>query len=97
MGKIIEHGETAQGKILEGVIKTVDAIKTTIGPAGHGVAITSIAGLPEITRDGATVAKSVSFSDDKMNVGAELVKRAATLTEDQAGDGTSTTDRKSVV
>lgn len=91
MGKIIEHGETAQGKILEGVIKTVDAIKTTIGPAGHGVAITSIAGLPEITRDGATVAKSVSFSDDKMNVGAELVKRAATLTEDQAGDGTSTT------
>lgn len=90
MGKIIEHGEKAQGKILEGVIKTVDAIKTTIGPAGHGVAITSM-GLPEITRDGATVAKSVSFSDDQMNIGAELVKRAATLTEDQAGDGTSTT------
>lgn len=90
MGKIIKHGEIAQGTILEGVVKTVDAIKTTIGPAGHGVAITSM-GLPDITRDGATVAKSISFSDDQMNIGAELVKRAATLTEDEAGDGTSST------
>lgn len=89
-GKIIKIGEEAQEKIIEGVVKSVDAIKTTIGPAGKGVALDTGFGV-EITRDGATVAKSIKFKDREMNLGAELVKKAAESTERQAGDGSSTT------
>ena len=89
-GKIINHGLDTQAKMIEGVIKTVDAIETTLGPAGRCVAISNDFGNPEITRDGATVAKSVSFSDPIINMGAQLVKTAASRTEDQAGDSTST-------
>jgi len=89
-GKIIKQGTSAQEAIIEGVVKTVDAIKTTIGPAGKGVALINM-GFPEITRDGATVAKSIQFSDPAQNIGAQMVKKAATLTEEQAGDGTSST------
>lgn len=89
MGKIIEKGFGAQEKIIEGVIKTAEAIETTLGPAGRCVAIEGMTG-PEITRDGATVAKSVSFKNQYMNMGANLVKKAASRTEEQAGDSTST-------
>lgn len=89
-GKEIKHGTSAQEGIIKGVVKTVDAIKTTIGPAGKGVAIINMS-IPEITRDGATVAKSIQLSDPIENIGAQMVKKAATLTEDQAGDGTSST------
>ncbi len=89
-GKIIDKGSDTQSKIIEGVIKTADAIKTTLGPAGKCVAIDNGFGAPEITRDGATVAKSISFSDPLLNMGAELVKKAASRTEEQCGDSTST-------
>ena len=62
-GKIIEEGLNSQSKIIEGVKKTADAIKVTMGPSGKCVAITNF-GLgidPEVTRDGATVAKSIDF------------------------------------
>lgn len=88
--KIIKSGEEAQNKIIEGVVKAVDAIKTTLGPAGKGVALNAGGfGNIEITRDGATVAKSINFKDQELNIGAELVKKAAESTESQAGDGTS--------
>lgn len=90
-GKVINHGSDTQSRIIEGVIKTADAIKTTLGPAGKCVAIDSGFGAPEITRDGATVAKSISFSDPVLNMGAQLVKKAASRTEEQCGDSTSTT------
>lgn len=86
--KLIRRGESVQSKIISGVIKSAEAIKTTLGPSGHGVAIVTDFGV-DITRDGATVAKSLQFSDKEENIGAELVKKAASLTEDQAGDGTS--------
>lgn len=92
-GKIIEEGLNSQSKIIEGVKKTADAIKVTMGPSGKCVAITNF-GLgidPEVTRDGATVAKSIDFKDEHSNIGARLVKKAASLTEELAGDGTSTT------
>ena len=89
-GKIIKKGEISQEEIVTGVIKAVDAISTTLGPAGKGVAIMSMMG-PEITRDGATVAKSITFSNQGENIGASLVKTAASKTEEQAGDSTSTT------
>lgn len=88
-GKIIEKGFEAQEKIIKGVVKAAEAIETTLGPAGRCVAIDGMTG-PEITRDGATVAKSISFKDKYMNMGANLLRKAAARTEEQAGDSTST-------
>ena len=88
--KIIMHGSSTQGKIIEGVVAAVDAIKTTLGPCGKCVAITKDFGDPDISRDGSTVAKSISFKDPLKNMGATLVKKAASKTEETAGDSTST-------
>lgn len=85
-GKIILNGNE---KVIEGVVKTANTIKTTLGPAGKAVAIYNDLG-PEVSRDGATVAKSISFSDTAMNLGAQLVRSAASLSESLSGDGTST-------
>lgn len=90
-GKVLRFGSDAQSKVLAGVSAAADAIAKTLGPSGKCVAINNGFGSPEITRDGATVAKSISFKDKEMNMGAELVKKAASLTESQAGDSTSTT------
>ncbi len=86
-GKIISTGNR---KIIEGVVKTADTIKTTLGPAGKAVAIASDFGSPDVSRDGATVAKSISFNDPALNMGAQLVKDAASQAERLSGDGTST-------
>lgn len=86
-GKIIINGNE---KVIEGVVKTANTIKTTLGPAGKAVAISNDLG-PEVSRDGATVAKSVSFKDAGLNLGAQLVKAASSLSESLSGDGTSTT------
>ena len=85
-GKIIYTGNE---RVIEGVVKTANAIKTTLGPAGKAVAIYGDLG-PEVSRDGATVAKSISFKDSAMNLGAQLVRSAASLSESLSGDGTST-------
>ena len=88
-GKIIEMGNETQNNVIAGVKKAADAIKVTLGPAGKCVAISNEFGSPEITRDGATVAKTIQFKDQEMNIGAQLVKKAASLTEEACGDGTS--------
>ena len=90
MAKIVIKGEDARKKIIEGVIEASDAIITTLGPAGKFVAIENNMIGPEISRDGATVAKSISFKDGAKNAGAMLVRKAASLTEEQVGDGSST-------
>ena len=90
-GKIINFGYDAQGKVIEGVKDASTAIAKTLGPSGKCVAINNGFGSPEITRDGATVAKSISFKDKAKNMGAQMVRKAAALTESQAGDSTSTT------
>lgn len=90
-GKIINLGGNAQERIIEGVEKAANAIQRTLGPSGKCVSISNEFGAPEITRDGATVAKSIQFSDPELNQGALLVRKAAALTEEQAGDGTSST------
>lgn len=91
-GKIINSGLESQAKIIEGVEKAVEAIKVTLGPSGKAVAINidaMVNDAPEVSRDGATVAKSISFKDQSLNMGAQLVKKAASLTEEQVGDATS--------
>lgn len=90
MAKIVIKGEDARKRIIDGVIEASDAIITTLGPAGKFVAIENSMIGPEISRDGATVAKSISFKDGAKNAGAMLVRKAASLTEDLVGDGTST-------
>ena len=88
--KIIKTGSQCQKKIIEGVNKAADAIARSLGPSGKGIAFTDGYSV-NITRDGATIAKQIQFSDQEENFGAELVKKAASMTEDQAGDGTSST------
>ena len=90
MAKEINY-ETGKNKMIEGIDKTVDAVKVTLGPKGKCVAIQNGWGVPDITRDGATVAKAVELKDAAENMGAQLVKKAASNTEEQAGDGTSST------
>ncbi len=84
------QNDNIQDRIILGVEKTVNAIKTTLGPSGKCVAIQG-GEYPDITRDGATVAKAITLKDPIENMGAQIVKKAAQSTEEQAGDSTSTT------
>lgn len=90
MAKEINYDE-GRSKMFDGIDKTVNAVKVTLGPKGKCVAIQNGWGVPDITRDGATVAKAVDLLDPAENMGAQLVKKAASNTEEQAGDGTSST------
>lgn len=90
MAKEINYGE-GQSLMIAGINKTVDAVKVTLGPKGKCVAIQNGWGVPDITRDGATVAKAIDLVDPIENMGAQLVKKAASNTEEQAGDASSTT------
>lgn len=87
-GKIIKKG---QEKIIKGVNKATEAVKVTLGPAGHSVAISTDFGAVDASRDGANILKSINFKDQEENIGAQLVKKASTLTESEAGDSTTTT------
>lgn len=84
------QNQNIQDRIISGVEKTVNAIKTTLGPCGKCVAIQG-GEYPDITRDGATVAKAITLKDPIENMGAQIVKKAAQSTEEQAGDSTSST------
>src|SRR4029079_6493476 len=67
-----------------------DAVKTTLGPKGRNVALDKKFGTPTVTHDGVTVAKEIELEDPFENMGAQLLKEAATKTNDVAGDGTNT-------
>lgn len=86
--KIIAKGTDTQTEVINGVRKAVGAIKTTLGPSGKCVAIHTSYGV-DITRDGATVSKSISLKSQTEDIGAQLIRKAAENTERQAGDGTS--------
>ena len=89
MGKQVFHGESSRQRLLEGVNELADAVKVTLGPRGRNVVIQTEAS-PHITKDGVTVAKSVEFTDNTKNLGAQVIKEAAQQTADNAGDGTTT-------
>lgn len=76
--------------MLTGVNKIADAVQVTLGPKGRNVAIDQPYGTCKITKDGVTVAKSVDLADKVENMGAQLVKKVAAQTNDNAGDGTTT-------
>ncbi|MBQ3369318.1 chaperonin GroEL [bacterium] len=88
--KHIVFDHEAKSKILVGVNKLADTVKTTLGPKGRNVAIEKSFGAPKITKDGVTVAKEIELEDNIENIGAQLLKEVASKTNDVAGDGTTT-------
>lgn len=90
MAKQIIYGEEARAKLKAGVDKLANAVVTTLGPKGRNVAIDKKWGAPNVIHDGVTVAKEIELEDPFENMGAQLVKEAASKTNDVAGDGTTT-------
>ena len=90
MAKVLEFNETARRSLKEGVDILANAVKTTLGPKGRNVALDKKFGAPTVTHDGVTVAKEIELEDNFANMGAQLLKEAATKTNDVAGDGTTT-------
>ena len=88
--KIIEFHEDARRSLKEGVDILANAVKTTLGPKGRNVALDKKYGAPTVSHDGVTVAKEIELDDPFANMGAQLLKEAATKTNDVAGDGTTT-------
>ncbi len=90
MSKVIEFGPDARKQLVNGIDKLADAVVSTLGPNGRNVVISSDNGYPQSTKDGVTVAKSISLSNNVEEVGVQMVKQAAIKTADGAGDGTTT-------
>jgi chaperonin GroEL len=90
MAKLINYDEDARASMKRGMDALADAVKTTLGPKGRNVALDQKYGAPTVTHDGVTVARDIELDDPFENMGAQLLKEAATKTEDVAGDGTTT-------
>ena len=90
MAKQLLFSEEARRNLKVGVDTLAEAVKTTLGPKGRNVALDKKWGAPTITHDGVTVAKEIELQDPFQNMGAQLLKEAATKTNDIAGDGTTT-------
>jgi chaperonin GroEL len=88
--KTLTFGDKAKDQILEGVDKLANAVKSTLGASGKCVIYEDALGRPVITKDGVTVAESVVLMHPVENIGATLIKEAASNTVKEAGDGTTT-------
>ena len=89
MSKIIEFGPEARKQLVSGIDKLADAVVSTLGPNGRNVVVSQPGNVPQSTKDGVTVAKSISLEDPIEELGVQLVKQAAIKTADNAGDGTT--------
>jgi len=89
MSKQVTLGTTARENLVKGIDTLADAVVSTLGPNGRNVVISSN-GAPQSTKDGVTVAKSITLSDPEQELGVQLVKQAAIQTAEKAGDGTTT-------
>jgi chaperonin GroEL len=90
MSKVIEFGPEARKQLVAGIDKLADAVVATLGPNGRNVVIANNNGYPQSTKDGVTVAKSVSLENPIEELGVQMVKQAAINTANSAGDGTTT-------
>ncbi len=90
MSKVIEFGSEARNQLVNGIDKLADAVVSTLGPNGRNVVISKPGDYPQSTKDGVTVAKSISLEDPNEELGVQLVKQAAITTANVAGDGTTT-------
>ena len=88
--KQLIFGNESREQVLVGVAKLAKAVRATMGPKGRNVLIERSYGAPMVTKDGVSVAKEIELEDRFENMGAQLVKEAATKTNDAAGDGTTT-------
>ncbi len=90
MAKQIIYKEQAREKLKRGIDQLAAAVATTLGPKGRNVALAKSFGGPTVTHDGVTVAQEIELPDPFENMGAQLIKEAASKTNDVAGDGTTT-------
>ncbi len=90
MSKQIHFSDEARLKMFDGMEKVAKTVTATIGPKGRNVIFSKEYGAPQITNDGVTIAKEIELEDNIENMGAGLIKEAASKTNDTAGDGTST-------
>ncbi len=90
MAKQILFDEKARVAIKKGIDKLAEAVRMTLGPRGRAVVVEKAYGAPQVTFDGVTVAKEIELEDKYENLGAELIKQAASKTNDDVGDGTTT-------
>ena len=90
MAKKIIYADDARKELKSGVDQLAKAVATTLGPKGRNVALDKKWGAPSVIHDGVTVAKEIELKDPFQNMGAQLVKEAASITNDVAGDGTTT-------
>jgi chaperonin GroEL len=90
MAKQLVFQEDARRRLKRGIDTLADAVSTTLGPKGRNVALDKKFGAPTVTHDGVTVAKEIELDDPYENMGVQLLKEAATKTNDIAGDGTTT-------
>src|ERR1700724_2050115 len=88
--KMLAFDAEARKALLEGVTKLARAVKSTLGPRGRNAVIDKGWGSPTVTKDGVTVAEEIELECPYENMGAQLVKEAASKTSDVAGDGTTT-------
>ena len=88
--KDLAFNTDARKALLAGVTKLAGAVKSTLGPRGRNVVLDKSWGGPTVTKDGVTVAEEIDLNDKAENIGAKLVKEAASKTSDVAGDGTTT-------
>ena len=90
MAKMLAFDDEARQKLAAGVTKLAKAVKSTLGPRGRNAILDKGWGAPNITKDGVTVAEEIELSCPYENMGAQLIKEAASKTSDVAGDGTTT-------
>src|ERR1700692_25073 len=88
--KQLSYSDEARQKLLTGVSKLARAVRSTLGPRGRNAVIDKGGGSPNVTKDGVTVAEEIELQCPYENMGAQLVKEAASKTSDVAGDGTTT-------
>ena len=90
MSKQVTLGKTSRENLVNGIDILADAVVSTLGPNGRNVVISNSQGAPQSTKDGVTVAKSITLLDPEQELGVQLVKQAAIKTAEKAGDGTTT-------
>ena len=90
MAKQMVFDDEARQPLLAGVSKLARAVRSTLGPRGRNAVLDKGWGSPKVTKDGVTVAEDIELDDPYENLGAQLVKEAASKTNEVAGDGTTT-------
>lgn len=90
MAKQILFNENARAALKKGIDKLAEAVKMTLGPRGRAVVIEKGYGAPQVTFDGVTVAKEIDLQEKYEKLGADFIKQAAEKTNDNVGDGTTT-------